>query len=256
MAQAKKEFGQHWLIDDSSVTAVIQTANLPKDSTVLEVGPGRGVLTAKLIQVSNRVIAVEMDPDLIPNLKKIFGKEVEIINGDVLSFNPDEIDGDYHVVANIPYYITSKILRHFLESKHKPRSITLLVQKEVAERICAAPGQLSLLALSVQVYGSAKLGDIVPAEHFDPPPKVDSQIVNIELFDQPVVDEDIDKFFLLLKAGFSEKRKKLRSSLSGGLHLDKAQIDDLLQQAQIGENARAQELTLEQWQKLYKLTNT
>jgi len=228
-----------------------RAAELTKNDTVVEVGPGLGTLTAKLAKYAGRVVAVEFDGQLADSLAtRVQAPHLEVVAGDVLAFNPSTLQTDYKVVANVPYYITSKIIRHFLEAAHPPEMIVLLVQKEVAERLAAGPGDMSLLAVSAQFYAAVDLGPIVPASLFTPPPKVDSQIVRLRYHGPVFADVQPEQFFRVVRAGFAERRKKLRSSLSGGLHLSKAQTDQLLAEAQMSQEARAQELTLEEWRSL------
>lgn len=250
-----KGLGQNFLSDDSVLSGIADAAGIPEHGTALEVGPGLGSLTRHLAERAERVVAVELDKDLIPVLRREFAdcSNVEIVHGDILEFSPDEYfaGGDYYVAANIPYYITSAVIRHLLEGKARPRRLALTVQKEVAERICAAPGKLSLLALSVQVYGKADMPMIIPASAFYPEPNVDSAVVRIELFDEPLVPpEQMDNFFALAKAGFGQKRKTLRNSLSSNLHISGAEAETMLKNAGIDPMRRAETLTIEEWKKL------
>ena len=250
-----KGLGQNFLSDDEVLSGIADAAEIPPNAAVLEVGPGLGSLTRHLAERAERVVAVELDKDLIPVLRKEFADSpnVEIVQGDILEFSPDEYfaDGEYYVAANIPYYITSAVIRHLLEGKARPKRLALTVQKEVAERICAAPGKLSLLALSVQVYGTADIPMIIPAAAFYPEPNVDSAVVRIELYDEPLIPpEKLDDFFKLAKAGFGQKRKTLRNSLSSNLHLSGAETEALLRQAGIDPQRRAETLTIAEWKNL------
>jgi 16S rRNA (adenine1518-N6/adenine1519-N6)-dimethyltransferase len=178
---------------------------------------------------------------------------VRVVHGDILKTSVSEIihKPDYLVVANIPYYITSAVIRHLLESNPKPRRIVLTIQKEVAERITAKAGDLSLLALSVQVYGKPTLASIIPAESFHPAPKVDSAILRIDIYDQPLIPNDLLKtFFKLIKAGFSQKRKTLRNSLSSGLYIPTTESEALLTTAGIDYMRRAETLSIDEWKGL------
>lgn len=251
---ANKTLGQHWLTDKPTLEAICDFAEVNKDDAVLEVGPGLGTLTEYLQGRAGKVVAVEYDQKLALDLAAKFANtNVEIKSEDILQFDLSQLPNGYKVVANIPYYLTSNLLRVLCESPHPPKNMTLLVQKEVAERIAAKPGELSLLAVSVQFYCEVKLGELVPAYLFTPPPKVDSQIIRLDYRTTPLfADVDVDKFFKIVKAGFSERRKKLRSSLSGGMNIDKEQAEKLLQNAEIDPNKRAQELSLQQWYELYK----
>ena len=250
-----KGLGQNFLSDDTVLSGIADAAGIPEHAAVLEVGPGLGSLTRHLADRAERVVAVELDWDLVPVLRKEFADSpnVEIVHGDILEFSPDEYfsSSDYYVAANIPYYITSAVIRHLLEGKARPKQLALTVQKEVAERICAEPGRLSLLALSVQVYGKADMPMIIPAAAFYPEPKVDSAVVRIELFDEPLVPpEQMDDFFALAKAGFGQKRKTLRNSLSSNLHISGAEAEALLQGAGIDPMRRAETLSIEEWRRM------
>jgi 16S rRNA (adenine1518-N6/adenine1519-N6)-dimethyltransferase len=227
---------------------------MPTD-TVLEIGPGLGNLTRYLASKAQKVVAVELDEHLFPPLETVIAPyhNIQLVQGDMLGILPKEIidQNNYLVVANIPYYITSALIRHLLESNLKPRRIVLTVQKEVAERICAAPGDMSLLALSVQVYGQPRIAANIPAKAFFPAPKVDSSVLVIDIYSTPLVDENLlDTFFQLVKAGFSQKRKKLRNSLAGGMHQSPADTETLLRAAGIDPQRRAETLSIDEWGKL------
>ncbi|MCA9309103.1 ribosomal RNA small subunit methyltransferase A, partial [Candidatus Saccharibacteria bacterium] len=249
---------QHWLYDIDSLDAMSKAAELKPGDVVLEVGPVLGTLTEVLISDGAQVTAVEFDPELFRELQSeagqfshVYKTKLTLVNEDILKFDLSQMPQGYKVVANIPYYLTSNLVRRLLEAENQPSVIALLIQKEVAERIVAGPGQHSLLSISVQFYAEAELRELVPAELFTPPPKVDSQIIKIVPREKPLFpDVDTNKFFKIVRAGFSEKRKKLRSSLSGGLHMSKSDVDDWLQRAHITADARAQELALEQWHDL------
>lgn len=250
-----KGLGQNFLSDDEVLSGIADAAGIPEHAAVLEVGPGLGSLTRHLAERAERVVAVELDKDLIPVLRKEFADcpNVEIVEGDILQFSPDGYfnDGDYYVAANIPYYITSAVIRHLLEGKARPKRLALTVQKEVAERICAAPGKLSLLALSVQVYGRADMPMIIPAAAFYPEPNVDSAVVRIELYEEPLISQEkMEDFFALAKAGFGQKRKTMRNSLSSNLHISGPEAETLLQKAGIDPTRRAETLTIDEWKRL------
>ncbi len=250
-----KGLGQNFLSDDTVLAGIADAAGIPEHASVLEVGPGLGSLTRHLAARAERVVTVELDKDLIPVLRKELADcpNIEIVEGDILEFSPDEYfkDEDYYVAANIPYYITSAVIRHLLEGKARPKQLALTVQKEVAERICAAPGKLSLLALSVQVYGKADIPMIIPASAFYPEPKVDSAVVRIELYDEPLIPAaEMDEFFDLAKAGFGQKRKTLRNAFSSNLHLSSAEAEAYLQKAGIDPMRRAETLTIPEWKQL------
>jgi 16S rRNA (adenine1518-N6/adenine1519-N6)-dimethyltransferase len=248
----KKGLGQNFLVDPSALKELVKVAEIPPEAAVLEVGPGIGSLTRYLAQVSRRVVAVELDEGLIPLLQRVLSawNNIEIIQGDIMDLDPAMIVGeeDYYVVANIPYYITSMLIRHLLEARTKPGRMVLTVQREVAERICAMPGDLSLLALSVQVYGSAKQVLRIPAGSFYPIPKVDSTAVRVDLFLQPAIPaERLNLFFRLAKAGFSQKRKTLRNALSAGLHLPAEKIEKIIEMSGIDPRRRAETLNINEW---------
>jgi len=249
---ADKGLGQNFLQDSSILEQIVTAADIGEDDTVLEIGPGVGSLTRFLAVAAKKVIAVELDTRILPALKEVISPfdNIQIVEGDILKVPVDSLSlkSDYLVVANIPYYITSAVIRHLLELPLKPTRIVLTIQKEVGERICAKPGDLSLLALSVQVYGSPKIAVHIPAGAFYPPPKVDSVALRIDLFDEPVVpSHNIDTFFKLAKAGFSQKRKTLRNSLSAGLHLQSSMVNQLLIESQIDPMRRAETLSLFEW---------
>lgn len=251
--EPKKSLGQHWLSDAKTLEAIVELAAINPDETVLEIGPGLGTLTERLIPRARQVVAVELDDRLAAQLpKRINSPKLKVVHGDILRFDLAKLPAGYKVVANIPYYLTSNLLRTLSESANPPRRLVLLVQKEVAERICARPGQMSLLSISVQLYYECQLGPAVPAAKFEPPPKVDSQVVVLRRHPQPLFKKlDSRLFFQIARAGFSERRKKLRSSLSAGLHLSKEQVDELLDRAEVNGELRAQALSLEQWYRIY-----
>ena len=226
----KKELGQHWLRDPEILAEIAEAAELSKDDVVLEIGPGLGTLTSRLLARAQRVVAVEFDGDLVRKLPGQFpGKNLEVINEDILQFDLNQLPKGYKVVANVPYYITSKIVEKLMTAENKPSLAVLLVQKEVAERIAAEPGEMSILAVSSQLFAEAELDIEVPRQFFTPPPKVDSQVVILRTRTEPLVNpEDQKDFFRIVKAGFSAKRKKLRSSLSGGLGVSKDTAEQLL----------------------------
>lgn len=252
MSGPKKSLGQHWLHDRDVLAHIADCAEISDTDTVLEIGPGLGTLTSELLRRAEKVIAVEFDPDLARKLPGQFpGKNLEVVHEDILSFDLSRLPAGYKVVANVPYYITSKIVQLLMTAANKPSIAVLLVQKEVAERLAAEPGDMSILAVSAQVYADVSLGDEVPAELFTPPPKVDSQVVILKTREQPLVAADQEKaFFRVVKAGFSAKRKKLRSSLAGGLGITKADAESLLDGAGISPDARAEDLTIDDWRRL------
>lgn len=244
-----KSLGQHWLKDQTILSDITNLAEIKANDTVLEIGPGLGTLTSHLLKNAEKVIAVEFDRELARKLPDQFpGKNLEVINEDILGFNLAALPSGYKVVANVPYYITSKIVQKLMTAEHQPSRVVLLVQKEVAERIAAGPGDMSILGISAQVFAEATLGPVVLAKYFTPPPKVDSQVVILTTREKPLYDDIPEKdFFRVVKAGFSAKRKKLRSSLSGGLAMDKKIVEDVLARSKIDANARAEDLSIKDW---------
>ncbi len=249
----KKSLGQHWLDDAQALSDIVKSAELNPKDTVLEVGPGTGTLTANLLMQAGQVIAIEKDEALAKQLKtRLSYPGFAVHAGDILRFDLGKLPKDYKVVANIPYYLTGHLLKMLTDTANPPAMVVLLVQKEVAGRIAAGPGNLSVLAISIQLKYEPKLGRVVPAELFTPPPKVDSQVIILRRRARPLFAELEEKtFFKLVKAGFSARRKKLRGSLAGGLGLSRADADDLLDSAEINGDLRAQALSLEQWHRLY-----
>ncbi len=245
--------GQNFLISEKVYEQIIIAAELTKNDIVLEIGPGLGFLTSKLLDQAGRVIAVESDQRLLPILKNLqpLSPHLELINQDILQFAEQSLPKNYKLVGNIPYYITGKIIRKFLTSVNRPSLIVMLLQKEVAERICAQAGQHSLLSLSVQYYGTPKIVARVKRGKFFPPPKVDSAILKI------VMDKDIDqvlekKFWQLARIGFSSKRKTLAHNLVAGLKIEKNTLGEIFNKLEFKPLVRAQELDLKQWQELVK----
>ena len=252
MAGPKKSLGQHWLKDREVLARIADDADITPTDTVLEIGPGLGTLTSELLRRAQKVVAVELDGVLAAKLPGQFpGTALEVINQDILTFDLTKLPAHYVVVANVPYYITSKIIQLLTTSLNKPRTIVLLIQKEVAERLAAAPGDMSILAVSAQIYAEVELGDVVPAKLFTPPPKVDSQVVILKIRPEAVVSAENEKlFFRVVKAGFSAKRKKLRSSISSGLHISKPEAETLLVKTGINPDDRAEQLSIEDWIRL------
>jgi len=253
--RADKALGQNFLQEASILEQIALAADIQAADSILEIGPGLGSLTRYLALAAEQVTAVELDADLLAALRGVLKPypNVRVLQGDILKLTISEIIDrpSYIVVANIPYNITSAILRHVLESEPKPRRVVLTVQKEVAERICAKPGELSLLALSVQVYGRPRITSIIPASAFHPVPKVDSAILRIDVYDEPLVPADMLKsFFKLTRAGFGQKRKTLRNSLSSGLHMATTEAEALLAAARIDYMRRAETLSIEEWKNL------
>lgn len=252
----KKELGQHWLKDRDILAAIADDAELLPDDTVLEIGPGLGTLTSELLRRAGRVVAVEFDPDLARKLPGQFpGKNLTVVHEDILQFDLGALPAGHKVVANVPYYITSKIIETLMTAENKPSLVVILVQKEVAQRVAARAGDMSILAVSAQVFAEAYLGVEVPREYFTPPPKVDSQVVVLRTREHPLVaPEDEKAFFRVVKAGFSAKRKKLRSSIAAGLAISKPAAEELLRHADINPELRAEDLSIDDWLRLAKDT--
>jgi len=281
MLSPKQSLGQNWLVDATHRERIIAAAELTPEDTVLEIGPGLGVLTGRLADQAGQVIAVELDDRLIDPLRTAFAAHphVTIVHGDILHLDPATLitmpdvasqtaisvtqpnlkskiqnPKSYKVVANLPYYITSAVLRHLLEARVRPTLAVIMVQKEVAERICAGPGDLSLLAVSVQFYAEPRLVHRVPAGAFRPQPKVDSAVLRLAVRPEPAVpDVEPAFFFRVVKAGFSQKRKQLQNTLSAGLHLAKPAIQTALHQAEIDPTRRAETLALAEWGNLCRV---
>jgi len=259
MLTPKKSLGQNFLHDEKVLEKIISSANLKAEDFVMEVGPGKGALTEKLVSEVSRVVAIEIDQNLITALRKKFikNKKVEIINEDILKINLSDLfsrykiqDTRYKIVANIPYYITSKIIRLFLETKNPPDEMILMVQKEVAERITSRPGKMSLLSVSVQYYSNPELLFTVSKNSFYPAPQVDSAVIKIKDIH---LEKNSKHFFQIAKAGFSAKRKTLVNNLSNALHLEKGVVEEKIKTADLKSTVRAQELSIVDWKKLVKL---
>jgi 16S rRNA (adenine1518-N6/adenine1519-N6)-dimethyltransferase len=265
--RAKKGLGQHFLVDDEVLEAILAAAELSPTDIVIEVGPGLGLMTGELARRAGWVIAIELDNRLADILKKtlVDFDNIVILNEDVLGTDPASLlQGrapsfppslrPYKVVANLPYYITSPVLRHFLEASVKPEVMVVMVQKEVAKAIVAEAGQRSVLSISVQFYGRPSIVTGVPAGSFYPAPEVDSAIVKIDVYRQsPVAVDDVEGFFKLVRAGFTAARKQVANSLSQGLGLPKPEVLHLLEKARIDPHRRAETFTLEEWAELWKV---
>lgn len=250
--QPKKGLGQNFLYDPGALEKMVALADLTGDETVVEVGPGTGTLTRVLALTARRVIAIEVDQRLKPILDSELSAydHVTVLYEDILTVDVAALlrPDDYVVIANVPYYITSAILRHFLESSHRPRRMVLTMQQEVAERLVAQPDDMSLLAVSVQFYGDTHIVNRLKAAAFWPRPDVDSAVVRIDVYDQPPVDVPNEKiFFRVVRAGFSQKRKQLKNALGSGLGLNATQAAELLEQAGIDPRRRAETLSLQDW---------
>ena len=254
----KKSLGQHWLNDKKTLDNICSIARLSKDDVALEIGPGLGSLTELLLKQAGSVVAVELDNMLSARLKATFNTDkLTIINESILTFDLTSLPTKYKVVANIPYYLTSNLLRVLSESSNPPELIVLLIQKEVAERVAAAPGDMSLLSVTTQFYWEVKLGDIVPAIMFTPPPKVDSQIILLERRKKVLFPGvEIDLFFRIVKFGYSSRRKTILNSLASGLRIDKQATKEVLNEAKVDTNARPQTLSLDEWHDIYEVCLT
>ena len=256
--RASKGLGQNFLEDAEALRAIAEAADITRSDVVLEVGPGLGSLTRYLCIEAHEVVTVELDRKLTPILRSVLQPyhNVRIVEGDILGLSPGELrlTEGYIVAANIPYNITSALLRHLLSSDPKPRRMVLTVQKEVAERICSTPPNMSLLALSVQVFGEPRVVANIPARAFFPAPKVDSAVVRIEILPSPRIDVAVLPIsFELMKAGFSQKRKMLRNALAAGMHMPPSRATELLEKAGIDPQRRAETVSLQEWEALARV---
>lgn len=254
--EPNKKLGQHWLTDKKILEQIAKSAALDKGDPVLEIGPGLGTLTSVLVEKSNKVVAIEYDKNLADKLSKseLINYGLTVKNEDFLRFDLSTMPEGYKVVGNIPYYITGKIVRKILTANNQPKIAVLLVQKEVAQRLASKPGEMSILSVISQYYAEVSLGVIVSAEKFDPPPKVDSQVVILQSRTYDIgklSSKNLEKKFLIVvKAGFSARRKKLHSSLAGGLRLSVEQAKQMLAEVNIDSNQRAQDLSIDDWLRL------
>ena len=261
-----KSLGQHWLRDRNVLDGIAEEAKIKNGDFVLEIGPGLGTLTSSLLKFAGKdgeVLSIEFDENLAKKLPAQFpGKNLTVKNTDFLDFDLSKLPKNYKVAANVPYYITSKIIEKLLTSDNKPSIATLLVQKEVAERICARSGNLSVLSIASQIYADCELGQFVPREFFTPPPKVDSQVVILKTREQNLIEKfnlenncqvSEKEFFRIVKAGFAAKRKKIAKSLSANLAISKEQTAEILEKCEISPDLRAQDLKIEKWFKIAKI---
>ncbi len=255
---AKKSLGQHFLVDRRAIASIVAAADLSADDLVVEIGPGRGALTRPLVERAGRLVAVEVDALLAARLRKTYADHPGF---SVLVEDAREVDIDglapngapYKVVANLPYYAASPIVRRFLEANSKPRLLVVTVQREVAQEMVAKPGQMGLLSVAVQLYGTPRIVTSVPPRAFRPPPKVTSAVVRIDVRPEPAVAFDSpDDFFRVVKAGFSARRKQLHNSIGRGLALEPETAKTLLADAGIDPTRRAQTLSLDEWGALYE----
>jgi len=268
--QVRKGLGQNFLIDEEVLQLITSSAELTSTDIILEIGSGLGVLTRGLASRAGWVVTIELDNKLAAILKQTLASfsNITIINEDILKIEPGALLEEqkerlpstitsplcYKVVANLPYYITSAVLRYFLEASVKPQTMLVMVQREVADVIVARPGRMSLLSISVQFYGKPEIISYVPAKCFYPVPAVDSAILRVNLYPQPAVAvSDTKSFFELVRAGFSASRKQICNSLAQGLGLPKAEVLPLLEEAGIVPQRRAQTLTLDEWAGLWRV---
>lgn len=247
--------GQNFLVDEVALDEIINVAEIAPNETIIEIGPGLGVLTQRLVAVTSLVIAIEKDERFVPVLKNYFkhSQNLKIFQGDALKFNFEAIKGEYKIVANIPYYLTSHLLQLLLALKHQPTRMVLMMQKEVGERLTAHPGELSLLSISAQIFADIEIAANVSNTSFWPQPKVGSCIVVITPRDKYPEIADHKLFFRILKIAFAGKRKQIHNTLVNGLKLPKAEIEAMLTQVGIDSKLRPQDISIEQWIELYKL---
>jgi 16S rRNA (adenine1518-N6/adenine1519-N6)-dimethyltransferase len=257
--KARKSLGQHFLIDEAVLNTIVEAAELSPEDIVIEVGPGLGILTVELCRHAGNVIAVELDTRLASLLQRRLASlsNLNVINADILKVTPSQLlagKSKYKVVANLPYYITSPVLRYFVEASPKPSLMVVMVQKEVGEAIVAGPGKMSLLAVSLQIYSEPKIISYVPSRCFYPQPKVDSVILRFDVLPEPAVKvADMNGFFEVVKSGFSSPRKQLHNSLAHGCGKKPAEVAPFLIGADIDLKRRAETLSLEEWARLYEV---
>lgn len=256
MPSAKKSFSQNWLVDETVVSKIIDASEIQSNETVLEVGPGTGVLTQALVDAGACVIAVEADKSLMAPLRERFGDTIELIHADILSSVYALPSTSYKLIANIPYNITSDLLRHFLTAQHKPSRMVLMVQNEVAQRITAEPPQMSLLSIVCQMYAQCTRVARVPAGAFRPVPKVDSAIIRLDVYDIPTIGEtDPEEVIALAKLGFSSPRKQLHGNLKGIHRMGSSAVKEALVSLGLPTTVRAEALTVDDWIKLTHILN-
>src|SRR5260221_13130057 len=250
--EPKKSLGQNFIHDPNALEKIVATAEISPQDTILEIGPGTGALTVHLAQTAARVLAVEIDNRLLPILRHQLSDfpNVEVIHADILEIPITSLVADqpFIVVANLPYYITSAILRHVLEGQNKPKRLVLTLQQEVAERLVAGPADMSLLAISVLYYGQPRIVTRLSPAAFWPRPDVSSAVGRIDLYEQPIVDVPRDRFFFkVVRAGFGQKRKQLKNSMGSGLGLSHLQAAAILKSVGVDPTRRAETLTLQEW---------
>lgn len=253
----KKRLGQNFLVDEFHLAEIVKASELSDADEVLEVGAGLGSLSRYLAEKAKRLVVVEIDGRLLPILRDNLSvySNVEVIKGDIFELSLSNVFSSpgYQVIANIPYYLTSKLIRHLLEQEQKPAKLALTVQKEVAERACAKPPKMSLLSLSVQLYGSPRIAHRIPAGAFFPVPKIDSALLVVDIYKQArLPTELIDAFFRLTKTAFQQKRKTLANSLAALPGWSKEYAEEQLKTADIDPQRRPQTLDLDEWGRLVK----
>lgn len=256
-SRSKKSLGQHFLVNRRILSRIIGAADLSETDTVVEIGPGRGLLTGELSAKARRLIAVELDRDLASALSAKYEAlpHVTVICADGRDVDIETLTGgsSYKFVANLPYYAASPIIRRFLEATHRPQILVVMVQREVAERMTAAPGHMSLLSVGIHLYGVPKIVCKVPPGAFRPPPKVSSAVVRIDVHPRPILElESETEFFRVVRAGFSSPRKQLRNTLKQGLSLEPSQSEKILATAGIDPTRRPQTLDLTDWGRVYQ----
>ena len=260
--RAKKRLGQHFLADRRVLAQIVAAAAVTESDHVVEVGPGRGVLTAALLDVARSVTAVELDETLVERLSETFGDRgtFDLVSADARDVPLQSLvpEGrEYKVVANLPYYAAMPIIRRFLEAEHSPSIMVVLVQREVGRAMAASPGEMSMVSIAVQLYGCARVVGSVSPRAFRPPPKVTSAIVRVDVYPTPALDvSSIERFFTLARAGFSAPRKQVHNSLQHALSLPAPDVEQMLRQAGIDGKRRAQTLALEEWGRLYSAWET
>ena len=256
-ARAKKSLGQNFLVDRRVRGKIVEAAEISPADTIVEIGPGRGFLTKALVERAGRVVAVELDDALIPPLREKFADcdNVEIVEGDARTVDIDSLVGtatEYKVVANLPYYAATPIVRRFLEHHHKPTMLVVMVQKEVGLEMTAPPGKMGILSVATQIYGSSRIITSVPPKAFRPSPNVTSAVVRIDTYPEPAVKFDgAEKFFTLVRAGFSAPRKQIHNSLKNGIDASSDEVMMMLQAVGIAPTRRAQTLSINEWGDLY-----
>lgn len=245
---AKKSLGQHWLVSTASLEDIINDAKLEKTDHVLEIGPGTGNLTTRMSPLVKQITAVELDDSLIDELNSLNLPNFKLVHQDILRFNLNEVEKGYKIVANIPYYLTSKLIRVLSESNNKPTLVVLLVQKEIAERLAASEGDYSVLGLTAQYFWEVEKMQLVPADRFSPPPKVDSQIVRmIPKTTNKLSEEQEKELFRLIRIGFAAKRKTLVNNLKNGYQMSREDAEDCLGELDLNLLIRPQDLSLDNW---------